>query len=478
MAGSGEQHSAPGQRCPWGGPLGRALANSRQPGDSREQQQEQQLGGAVQQQDGIQPPAAWEAQQPGEQAQGQPHEGRPPAQQPWWRRWQPSHWQLPAVPWELNTTIVLMCLWGVWFAFAAYTLVPALLRWAGVEQSSSSASQAVRHLLLDTLQVRFCKRLLHEALLTQQCQRRCCCCRYSTAAAAAAPLLQLCTTVIAAALPRVGSAPTLSPPPPPPVPPLPRPPLQVGATILLLRRGLWQYRPRSLGLFALPLRPLRQWLPAVAAGVATFPLIDALYKRLVAWLAIEEAVRWAAAAAGCCGRSVAGAAHQGVHARHCACVPARCCCCCCCCCCSIATRGRCRSSFPPPPGFAPPARPPPLHAAPACSGAAEQIMGASSPATQALWFGVLAVCAPIWEEIMFRGFLLPSLARYLPAWAAVAATSLIFAAVHFSREGALPLLLLGCVFGGAYAATRNLLAPILLHSLWNCLLLVQLLRAG
>ena len=53
-------------------------------------------------------------------------------------------------------------------------------------------------------------------------------------------------------------------------------------------------------------------------------------------------------------------------------------------------------------------------------------MAAQSPATQALWFGVLAVCAPVWEEVMFRGFLLPSLARYLPAWAAVGATCLIF----------------------------------------------------
>lgn len=88
------------------------------------------------------------------------------------------------------------------------------------------------------------------------------------------------------------------------------------------------------------------------------------------------------------------------------------------------------------------------------------------------------MAAPIWEELMFRGFLLPSLGRYLPAPAAVAATSLIFALVHFSREGLLPLLLLGCVFGGAYAASRNLLAPIALHSLWNVCLLVQLLRAG
>jgi len=113
-----------------------------------------------------------------------------------------------------------------------------------------------------------------------------------------------------------------------------------------------------------------------------------------------------------------------------------------------------------------------------CSATAEQILGSSGWATQGLWFAVLAVCAPIWEELMFRGFLLPSLARYLPQWGAVAATSLLFALVHFSREGLLPLLFLGCVFGAAYGATRNLLAPIALHSLWNVCLLVQLLRAG
>lgn len=123
-------------------------------------------------------------------------------------------------------------------------------------------------------------------------------------------------------------------------------------------------------------------------------------------------------------------------------------------------------------------RPLPAPILPACSGTAEQILGTSSWCTQVLWFGVLAVCAPVWEELIFRGFLLPSLARYMPRWGALATTSLLFAMVHFSREGLLPLLLLGCVFGGAYASTRNLLAPIALHSLWNVCLLVQLLRAG
>jgi membrane protease YdiL (CAAX protease family) len=34
-------------------------------------------------------------------------------------------------------------------------------------------------------------------------------------------------------------------------------------------------------------------------------------------------------------------------------------------------------------------------------------------AARAMWFAVLGLCAPLWEEAMFRGFLLPSLARHL-----------------------------------------------------------------
>lgn len=222
----------------------------------------------------------------------------------------------------------------------------------------------------------------------------------------------------------------------PPCPPAP----QVGFTVLLLQRGLGSYHPRRLGLFAFPLRPLRQWLPAVAAGAATFPLVDWVHKRLVTALAEEAIVR--------CGW--VGPFPTGLWAGW------RC----------VCTRQA--------PHAAPPSAP--MH--PPRSGTAEQILGTTSWGTQALWFAVLALAAPVWEELMFRGFLLPSLAAYLPPWAAVAATSLVFALVHFSRDGLLPLLLLGCVFGAAYAATRNLLAPIALHSLWNCWLLAQLLRAG
>lgn len=79
---------------------------------------------------------------------------------------------------------------------------------------------------------------------------------------------------------------------------------------------------------------------------------------------------------------------------------------------------------------------------------------------------------------MFRGFLLPSLSAHMPSWAAVASTALIFSLVHFTWEGFLPLLLLGLVFGGVYVRTRNLWPPILLHSLWNVALLLQIRAAA
>lgn len=78
-------------------------------------------------------------------------------------------------------------------------------------------------------------------------------------------------------------------PPHPCLPPASAP--QVGVTVLLLRRGLSAYQPLKAGLFAFPLTPLRGWLPAVAAGAATFPLIDWVHKRMVSLLSVEDVVR-------------------------------------------------------------------------------------------------------------------------------------------------------------------------------------------
>ncbi len=89
-----------------------------------------------------------------------------------------------------------------------------------------------------------------------------------------------------------------------------------------------------------------------------------------------------------------------------------------------------------------------------------------------------AVAAPLFEEILFRGFLLPSLTRYMPTWGAIALSSFIFAIAHLSLSEVLPLMTLGMVLGFVYARSRNLLASMLLHGLWNSGTLFSLFVLG
>ena len=95
-----------------------------------------------------------------------------------------------------------------------------------------------------------------------------------------------------------------------------------------------------------------------------------------------------------------------------------------------------------------------------------------------IFFFTASVAAPVFEELIFRGFLLPSLTRYLPVWGAIVASSLVFAFAHLSVSEVLPLTVLGIVLGSVYARSRNLLSSILLHSLWNSGTLVSLFVLG
>jgi uncharacterized protein len=95
-----------------------------------------------------------------------------------------------------------------------------------------------------------------------------------------------------------------------------------------------------------------------------------------------------------------------------------------------------------------------------------------------LFFLTAAVAAPLFEEFLFRGFLLPSLTRYLPTWGAIGISGLVFGVAHLSLSEILPLTTLGILLGIVYVRTRNLLAPMLLHSLWNSSTLVSLYILG
>ena len=88
------------------------------------------------------------------------------------------------------------------------------------------------------------------------------------------------------------------------------------------------------------------------------------------------------------------------------------------------------------------------------------------------------VAAPMFEEIFFRGFLLPSLTRYLPVWGAIIVSGFVFALAHLSFSEVLPLATLGIVLGIVYTRSRNLLASMLLHGLWNAGTLLSLFVLG
>lgn len=95
-----------------------------------------------------------------------------------------------------------------------------------------------------------------------------------------------------------------------------------------------------------------------------------------------------------------------------------------------------------------------------------------------IFFITASIAAPIFEEIMFRGFLLPSITRYLSVNTAIIISGFIFAIAHLSLSEVLPLATLGMILGFVYTRSRNLLAPMLLHCLWNSGTLVSLFVLG
>jgi len=85
-----------------------------------------------------------------------------------------------------------------------------------------------------------------------------------------------------------------------------------------------------------------------------------------------------------------------------------------------------------------------------------------------VWLLLFAVvAAPLFEEIVFRGFIYPAVKQRLGLTAAVLLVSAGFAAVHLNVASFAPLLLLGVCLTLAYEATGSLWAPLVLHASFN-----------
>jgi len=90
------------------------------------------------------------------------------------------------------------------------------------------------------------------------------------------------------------------------------------------------------------------------------------------------------------------------------------------------------------------------------------------------------VLAAVSEEFMYRGVLLASLLRAVGPARAIGLTSALFALMHATTEpqAVLPLFLLGLAMGYVAYRRRSLVAPIVVHGLFNTLMVVGAVSAG
>lgn len=102
-------------------------------------------------------------------------------------------------------------------------------------------------------------------------------------------------------------------------------------------------------------------------------------------------------------------------------------------------------------------------------GVVSQLINPENNDIAASLVGYIAPCisAPWWEEVLYRGFLLPALCLQMNFWLSVFVSGVIFSIHHVSTTGAIPLAILGWTWAGLYAKSGNLFVTILIHAMWN-----------
>ena len=91
-----------------------------------------------------------------------------------------------------------------------------------------------------------------------------------------------------------------------------------------------------------------------------------------------------------------------------------------------------------------------------------------------LLFFTTTLLAPLFEEIIFRGILLPTLSRDFGIILGILVSAFIFALAHLSLGEMLPLFVLGIGLGITRIASGSLLSSVIMHSLWNGLTFLNL----
>lgn len=77
------------------------------------------------------------------------------------------------------------------------------------------------------------------------------------------------------------------------------------------------------------------------------------------------------------------------------------------------------------------------------------------------------IVAPLCEEVVFRGYIYPTLKKFNGAWVGALVSALVFSAAHGSLSALLPLFIFGLVLVFLYEWTGSIWAPIAAHFLFN-----------
>lgn len=107
----------------------------------------------------------------------------------------------------------------------------------------------------------------------------------------------------------------------------------------------------------------------------------------------------------------------------------------------------------------------------------EGLQGTSSVLTPGILLLLALVAAPVLEELVFRGALLPWLATFLTPWRAVAISSLLFGALHVSSHGLhiASAIAFGGVLGWLRIRSRSLVLCMVLHLAINAVASLRVL---
>lgn len=112
---------------------------------------------------------------------------------------------------------------------------------------------------------------------------------------------------------------------------------------------------------------------------------------------------------------------------------------------------------------------PPFLFAQQSEGVVSQLINPENNDFLASLVGYIAPClsAPWWEEVLYRGYLLPALNLFMGFWPSVFVSGVLFSVHHMSLMGAIPLMALGWLWAALYSKSGNILVTILIHGMWN-----------